>query len=81
MLWGTSRRPSASLDGCLFGMPRRPDVHSLATAAAAPHPLFKRFDRPMCWILVHIHIGTVVAVEAINCNRIDTILSHVGEVH
>ena len=62
-------------------MPRWPDVHALAATAPTPHPLFKRFDRPMCGILVHVHIGAVVAVEAINCNRMDAVLAHVGEVH
>jgi hypothetical protein len=47
-------------------------VHS---AAAAPHPPFKRFDRPVRRILVHVHVRAVVAVEAINCNRMDAVLA------
>jgi len=35
----------------------------------------------MCRILVHIHVGSVIAVEAIDRNRVDPVRAHVGEVH
>ena len=49
-------------------MPRWTDIHPLAATAAADHATFKGFDRPMGRVIVNVHVGLAIAVEAMNLN-------------
>ena len=62
-------------------IPRRPDVNPPTLAGAAHHPPLEGFHRQIARKIINVHVCSAIAVEAVNRNRTDSFLSHVGEVH
>ena len=62
-------------------IPRRPDVNPPTLAGPTHHPPLEGFHRQVAREIINVHVGSAIAVEAVNRNRTDPVLSHVGEVH
>ena len=61
-------------------IPRRPDVNPPTLAGPTNHPPLEGFHQQVAREIINVHVGSAIAVEAVNRNRTDPVLSHVREV-
>jgi hypothetical protein len=62
-------------------IPRGPDVNLPTFAGPTHHPSLEGFHQQVARKIINVYVGSAIAVEAVNRNRTDPVLSHVGEVH
>jgi hypothetical protein len=52
-------------------IPRRPDVNPPTLAGPTHHPPLEGFHRQVAREIINVHVGSAIAVEAVNRNRTD----------